>query len=209
MRFAMYCINPLSQLSRRAAFAGAVSLWLVFALSTAGCYDSENPISKPQKEAIDKRLFGTWYWKKGKKSGFLHIGHTGHEPSLRIITIDFSSSGRLKGEEYRAHGSVVDGVRYVNIHRPIKKSGKTHYILIKYEIADGKLKYYKLDSTPVLRDIKAGKISGDEKGNITASSEDIRRYLAGRHQELFKRFVLLKRADLPESPLLSEKGEEE
>lgn len=209
----MKCFQPvvnssaISHSSRLTAGLRLAVLASALLFTAVGCFDSENPLSEVREGRVDRRLYGTWYWKAGGESGYLHVGNVGGGRKIRIVVIDFSRTWRLKSEEYPAHGSVVDGVYYLNIHRPDEKSGRLRYMLVKYEFKDGALKYYSLDREATGRDIAAGKISGDKKdGTISAPTAELRRYLAGHQQTLFRRFMILKRVELPESPLVTEKG---
>lgn len=180
-------------------------------LLLAGCYESLHPISPPTAENVDERIFGTWHWKEaGSEAGFMHIGRSRQEDKqpglLEIILIaDVVDNGRRIGAveagKYTVHGSRVGSGRYLNIHSYDKKTGRVRYEFVKYVLVnDNELEYGTANATVLERHIREKTLKGEirkaELGNdvlITASSEEIAKFIEKHDKELFTDFERVRR----------------
>jgi len=70
----------------------------ILVVSLLGCVPySDNPLTNPSEQSIDSSILGTWFWKDGAETGYLHIGIIDEESKLlRLIMLDFDKDGRFR-----------------------------------------------------------------------------------------------------------------
>ena len=59
----------------------------------AGCIPySDTPLTDPHKEPMDTALYGTWFWRDGNETGYVHIGLDKESRLVRVIMIASSAA---------------------------------------------------------------------------------------------------------------------
>jgi len=71
-----------------------------------GCVPySDNPLTDPNKEKIDRAILGTWFWNEESDSGFVHIGLNKESKLLQVIMIEHDKDGTIDVSEFNGHTS--------------------------------------------------------------------------------------------------------
>lgn len=60
---------------------------LVVCLLVAGCDDSTNPLSNPDKSSPDEQLIGTWRQKNETNPSYYHVGRLGGEAPEGVMRV--------------------------------------------------------------------------------------------------------------------------
>lgn len=173
---------------------------------TMGCvFDSENPLTDPNKEQIDTSLLGTWFWVDEKEHGFIHIGLNEKSHLLRVLMVDFDKDRELEASEFIGHTSLLEGKKYLNlkwVYPPQKDvSG---YIFVKYTVSSDSLGIALIDSDAAEKAIKNGALIGRLKTDkwsypvhVTEGQKKLRDFIIRNDKELFPEMKYLQKLELP------------
>lgn len=181
--------------------------WLL--IFSAGCIPySDNPLTDPSPEGLDKEIMGTWFWQENGERGFLHIGQDEETKLLRLVMVDFHEDGKMNVTELSGHTSFLGGKKYLNLKwlRPAEEM-VPGYVFYKYEVKDKKLGLAFLINSGVLdQAIKDKSLRGEiptdkDKAatHITASQQELRQYIIQHEKELFEEMIFISRLELPEN----------
>ena len=189
-------------------FLSFVSLVVLGAI--AGCDDSQNPLSDPQKAKADAKLLGTWrYQDHDGNVSYYHIGHAGEnlpEGVLRVVAATHHADGKLTSGEHMLFASTVGGSTYLNITdgkagqvQALEENGWDAtqidgYFLYKYELKADTLCVQGIDRDAKRRAIEGKRLKGtvepgdDGKVKFTDSTENLARFVA-EAKDLFAKDV--------------------
>ncbi len=96
---------------------------------------------------LDSSVFGTWFWKNEKESGYIHIGLDEKSKYLRLIMLELETDGELEVSEFSGHTSSLEGNTYFNLKRvrPVQDES-AGYMIIKYMVRSASLGIALMDS---------------------------------------------------------------
>lgn len=180
---------------------------LLSMLFLSGCVPySDNALTQPHKEQIDSSVLGTWFWKDGDETGYIHIGLDKETDLLRIIMVEMQKSGTLKSTEFTGHTSSLKENNYFNLKFKDPEDEKsTGYIFIKYHVTSNKLGLGFLNSEVTEKAIEAGALKGKvEKGKwfssvtITQDQKKLQKYILQNDKALFSQMKYMSKIKLPE-----------
>jgi hypothetical protein len=194
-----------------------ILLLLAVCLLAAGCDDSKNPLSDPQKSKPDTRLAGVW--RERDKNGdviYYHVGTIGGKlprSVMGVVQVKHLSGGDIQPPGWLLiFPAAVGDKTYLNMtdgdQEQIEKKGwksVKSYFLLKYKVEGDKLVVWRMDAEAKKQAIKAGKIKGlieEEDGArvvFTDSTENVARFVAQAGDGLWdtKEPLRLERVDAP------------
>ena len=180
-----------------------IPLSLIFAL---GCIPySDNPLTAPGTEEIDSSIFGTWFWKNDKASGYIHIGLDRKSKLLRLLMLELERDGELEVSEFSGHTSSLGGNRYLNLKwlHPAQDE-PSGYMFVKYVVRPDSLGIALMDCDVVETAIEKGSLKGkvEKHGEslsvrITEEQEKLRKFILQKDKELFPEMKYVKKLVLP------------
>jgi hypothetical protein len=183
-------------------------------LLSAGCDDSKNPLSDPQKSKPDARLTGVWRLRdKEGDVTYYHIGSVGDKlpPSvMRVLGVRHEKNGNVRpGGDLLIFPTTLGTDTYLNVIGVddqqiglLEKKGWNPQIagffLLKYQVEGDTLLIRLMDGDAKKKAIEGGKVKGVvEKPNngpgkveFTDTSENVARFVASAGDSLFSKDVL-------------------
>jgi hypothetical protein len=176
-----------------------------------GCVpSSDNPLTEPDKDLIDGSILGTWFWHDDVESGYIHIGLNKETKLLRLLMTEFDRDGTMEASEFNGHTSAIKGRRYLNLKyvHPVEE-GVSGYLLVKYDLKDGRLGIALMNNSVAEKAIKNGKLKGiveKEKWSttvrITETLQPLREFVLQNDGALFPEMVFLTKLSLPKKPVI-------
>ena len=166
---------------------------------------SDNPLTAPGVQDIDKSICGTWFWRDGDEQGYVHIGLDDESKLLRIVMLELGKGGQLDLSEYSAHTSLLGNNRYLNL-KPLRAAGSDNgYIFVKYATSAEFLDISLMDINFVEKAVRDGLIKGalSEKAmyssaHITDTSRNLQSFFLKYDRDMFKEKKRLHKLNLPE-----------
>ena len=175
-------------------------------LLVMGCvFDSENPLTDPNKEQIDTSLLGTWFWVDKKENGFIHVGLDEKSHLLRLLMVDFDKNQEVEVSEFLGHTSSLEGKNYLNLKwvYPMQED-VSGYIFVKYAVNSDSLGIALIDSDAAEKAVKSGAIKGTLKKDkwsypvhVTEGQKKLRDFVIRNDKELFPEMKYLHKLELP------------
>jgi len=127
----------------------------ILVVSLLGCVPySDNPLTNPSEQSIDSSILGTWFWKDGAETGYLHIG-----------IIDEESLS--EASEFSGHTSSLEGNKYLNLSPANEPPG---YIFVKYNVNQELLGISMIITDAVEKGIDNGSLNGEVTKSKWSSS---------------------------------------
>jgi len=122
---------------------------LMMAFILPGCpYNSDTPLSPPEKAGIDASLLGTWVMKKSPDpvNSCRILQFNEHE--LLIIV-----QSRDEQDLYRAFTTTINGVKFLNVRKIVDTStDAAHWLFLRYTTVGDELRYRYVEDTLPERD---------------------------------------------------------
>lgn len=171
----------------------------------AGCVPySDTPLTDPHKEPMDTALYGTWFWRDGNETGYVHIGLDKESMLARVIMIELDGEGKLEVSEFTGHSSSVGHNKYLNL-KWVRPSSKTSgYMFVKYQVEGDSLGVSLSASEVFERAVRNGSLKGTvEKDktfstvHITEEQGKLQQFIRENDGELYKEIYYLHRFYLP------------
>jgi hypothetical protein len=172
-----------------------------------GCLPySDNPLSDPFKEPLDRSICGTWFARDKEEVVYLHIGEDFESKLLRVIMIDVHGDQNMDVSQLIGHTTEIGGNKYLNLQWARPSSEPAGFMFVKYT-SDGDRLGIWVSNTSVLTDaVKKGRLKGSVDGKssyadvrITENQDGLRRFVTVNDNELFDEMHFLKRLRLPDS----------
>ena len=183
----------------------SMSLLLVFL--TACVPHSSNPLTPPDKDAIDASIFGTWFWNEQDEAGYIHIGRDDESGLLRVMMVSFNSVLELDVSELTGHTSSLSGNRYLNLQWVRPAPDESGYMFVKYDVAAEKLGISLMNDDALETAIEQGVLQGEVKRQkwassvqVTAAQADLQQFVLSHDEALFRETNYLPRLNLPPMP---------
>lgn len=181
-------------------------LLLMMIIFLGGCLAySDNPLTDPNSETIDKGVLGTWFWNEENDRGFVHIGLDKESKLLQVIMIEHDKDGTIDISEFKGHTSSLGNNRYLNLKWVRPADEQTGYLLIKYSTGGKSLTISLADTEVVETAVKEGKLKGEvgkEKYapsvSITEEQTKLRKFVLKHDKELFHEKSTLTGLTLPQ-----------
>lgn len=192
----------------RRHFSSLTSVAVAFLLF-AGCDDSKNPLSDPQKSKPDTRLTGVWRLRgDGGEVTYYHIGTMGDKvPAslMRVMLVTHSKNGELHPPgEMLLFPTTLGAKTYLNLAEANEQQFKLleeegwnpktvgAYLLPKYRVEKNTLLVWPVDWDAKKAAIQAGKVKGvvekrdsGDKVMFTDTTENLARFIAEAGDSLF------------------------
>jgi hypothetical protein len=177
----------------------------------AGCYDSKNPLSDPEKSKLDPRLSGLWLLRERDRAGldarYFHIGVAGDKlpPGvMRAVEVGHNSDGTLERPvEFLMFSTTIGSSAYLNLAvgsdeqlKALKEKGwkgVEGYFLMKYTVEGDTLLVWKMDADAKQRAIESRKVRGEitpegvleDMNTLTDTMENVARFVAAAGDSSF------------------------
>lgn len=180
-----------------------ITLLSIFML---GCLpDSDNPLTDPVKERLDRSIIGTWFWNEDNESGFIHIGLDEKMKLLRVVMVDIDRNNEIDISEFTGHTSQLAGNRYLNLkwERP-KHDENPGYFFVKYKLKQDALGIAIISSEAVRKAIADGGLKGDARmeerftaPHISEQQKKLQEFILRKDAVIFPEMKYLRRLILP------------
>ena len=182
------------------------ALLLVMIIFFGGCIAvSDNPLTDPNSETIDKGVLGTWFWNEENDSGFVHIGLDKKSKLLQLIMIEYDQDGAIDVSEFEGHTSSLGDYKYLNLKWVRPADEPKGYLLIKYSTEGESLAISLPNAKMIENAIKEGSLKGTVgKGkyayslSITEEQKKLQQFVLKHDKELFQEKSNLNRLNLPQ-----------
>lgn len=169
-----------------------------------GCIpSSDNPLTKPNKNKIDKSIVGTWIMQDKGQVGYLHIGIDRNTKLFKIIMVNIDKKNKLNMQELSGYNSILDNQHYLNIKFGDKSNKKeSGYIFIKYTISSNELKIWLINSEAVKKAIISKSLKGTTSKDdwlstphITESQHKLQKFIVKNNKLLFNQMYIYTKAN--------------
>jgi hypothetical protein len=181
---------------------------LMLTAMLAGCIPySDFPLTPPDAATDDPAIIGDWYAEENGTRSLFRIGR-GESAGAIVISIeeqndeDAGDVTRLRG-----HLSIIDGKSYLNILSDDPGEEIPGYMFARYVIEEGRLGIAINDPDYLLESVESGELEGEviehewsRSLHITASSEELQRFVAKHDRQLFMETTYLERLHDGTSP---------
>lgn len=175
----------------------------IIVVSFLGCVvHSDRPLTDLGEQDIDSSIIGTWFWKDGKETGYLHIG-LDEDSKLRIVMVDFDKDGELETSEFSGHTSSLEKNTYLNL-RPKNDAGG--YMFVKYCVREKTLGIALISMDAVEKAINNGSLHGEIKKDkwsssihITEEQKKLQQFITRNDKTLFPETKYLEKLNTPDN----------
>lgn len=183
-----------------------IFLLLALAITITACVpDSKNPLTGFDRDALDASIYGTWYWKDERESGYLHFGQEKGTGQLQLMMVELDSSGKIDVTQLHGHTSLLGESRYLNLKLVPPEDGISEYIFLKYAISEKGLGLAFMDPSVIEKAIADNVLAGRvEKGghfssvHLSETSSKLQEFVRENDQALFFEMKYLPRLALPQ-----------
>ncbi len=168
-----------------------------------GCIPySEKPLSMPGQEGLDKRLYGSWWWKEGNEIGFLLFGLDDKSTLMRIMMVGIGKDDELDYSVFSAHRTRIGENDYLNVKQIDPKDESSGYMFVKYRVTEDSLGISIIGSKTMEKAVETGRLKGTiEQGkwatSITLQDEPatLRSFVKKHDKDLFQDMQYLPRLE--------------
>lgn len=183
-----------------------IFLLLMLLIPISACVpQSKNPLTGFDRDAMDTSVFGTWFWKDERHSGYLHIGQEKESGLLVLMMVKLDSSGKIDVTQLQGHTSLLGELRYLNLKLVAPIDGISGYIFLKYVIEDEGLGLVFMDPSIIKKAIEDKELDGrveledrTSSVHLTETSNKLQQFVVEHDQELFSEMNYLSRLVLPQ-----------
>ena len=166
---------------------------------------AERPLTEPYEQPLDRSLLGSWFWRHGSETGFLHVGLDFRSGLLRLVMLDFNRDSELEVSEFVGHTSILGAHRYLNLKWLRPEDGITGYLFVQYRREHDALAISIADSRVFEEAVEGGVLQGVLKPKnklfgsvrITAAATELQRFLMENDDRLFPEYQRVRRLPLP------------
>jgi hypothetical protein len=175
-----------------------------------GCITySDNPLTDPLKEPLDRSICGTWFAKDNDEVVYLHIGMDFESKLLRLTMIDFHlDGGQMEVSDFIGHTTAVGGSKYLNVRYVHPSSESSGYLFVKYQLENNQLGISLSENDVLTEAVKRGLLKGivgEQKMfadvHITEDQDKLLKFVMANDKELFKEMHFLHRLIPPDLPM--------
>ena len=164
-------------------------LLLMTTLLSACYYEFDNPVASLDQQEYDSNLLGLWACGKSGKLEIVYDEQSGH---LLIKNPKAVTEAQKRKDRMYAISSLIGSNYYLSVlagKNPNQK--KLKYTLVKYKV-NGQYLVISLLNKKFSEDLKTG-ILVNEKGKVTAASNELYNYLYSITADRFTRAFILER----------------
>jgi hypothetical protein len=163
-------------------------------VTAASCVDSQNPLSDEKTSVIDERLIGTWL-PKAEKSDALVVKRSDTQKNT-LEGIGGKKADKTAADTLLLFTTTIQSKNYISIRRTeaqpddsLKTPPKVSYDICQYHFLNNDTLEIRFMTPDVMeKAIKNAQLSGkigDKEKAITASPEEIAKYLAVHADECY------------------------
>ena len=153
---------------------------------------------------MDTALYGTWFWRDGNETGYVHIGLNKESELVRVIMIELDGDEKLEVSEFTGHTASVGHNKYLNLEWVCPSRKTTGYMFVKYQVEGDSLGVSLSANDVFVRAVRNGVLQGAvEKGkmvttvHITEEQSKLQRFIRENDRELFREMNYLHRLYVP------------
>jgi hypothetical protein len=165
---------------------------------------SDNPLSDPTPDAIDRSIIGTWTWNDVNDAGFVHIGTDDERNALLITMVEFKNDGKIETTELRGHSTQLASHRYLNLQWIQPQKAQKGYFFVEYKVRGDELEGSFLDAKAFEKAITDGSLKGEVLSPgyilptvlIHAGQSELRKFILQNEEKLLLDAFKLKKLRL-------------